>query len=167
MVYWFDPIPRIPQASPRSDDPRPAPPRKQEGVPMPLRRPVALLASLLALALALAGCQSDTAEFTTSFDPLVVFPAKASFAWDASASKLPDDPRIRELNLDPMIREAADGAFAARGWRPVTGAADFRLAYELGENRWSGPEGTTSVVSLSLFLTDSKNGRRVWSGYGR
>src|SRR5215471_3354753 len=132
---------------------------------MPLHRPIALLASLFTLGL--VACQSDTAEFSTSYDPLVVFPQQASFAWDPAASKLPDDPRIRELDLDPLIRQAADGAFAARGWRPVSGAADFRLAYELGENRWNGSEGSTSVVSLSLFLTDAKSGRRVWSGYGR
>ena len=132
---------------------------------MPIRRPSTLLAALLALAL--AACQSDTAEFSTSYDPLVVFPKNASFAWDATASRLPDDPRIRELELDPLIREAADGAFAARGWRPVRGAADYRLAYELGENRWTGPDGSTSMVTLSLFLVDAKSGRRVWSSYGR
>ncbi|MGH7342098.1 MAG: DUF4136 domain-containing protein [Candidatus Rokuibacteriota bacterium] len=138
-----------------------APP--EEGVPMLPAPLFALLAALLAF----AGCRSDTGEFTTSFDALATFPEKASFAWDAAACKLPDDPRIRELNLDPLIREAAEGAFTARGWQPAVGAAGYRLAYELGENRWHGPGGTTSVVSLSLFLTDAKNGRRVWSGYGR
>jgi len=131
---------------------------------MLLRASLAMLAALLVL----AACASDTADFTTSFDPLLTFPEKASFVWDPTACKLPADPRIRELNLDPLIRGAADGAFSARGGRPaVVGAADYRVAYELGENRWSGPDGTTSVVSLSLFLMDPKSSRRVWSGYGR
>jgi hypothetical protein len=128
-----------------------------------------ILSSLAAVLLtAAAGCTSDGIEVTTSADPLATFPAQGTFAWDDAANKLPKDARIQELNLDPLIKQAATGAFAARGYREVgSGSADFRLVYEVGENRWHGPEGVTSVVSISLLLKDPTSGRHVWLGFGR
>jgi hypothetical protein len=132
---------------------------------MSSRRPLAALAA--ALLAVVVGCGSSGIDVSTSADPLARFPAQATFGWDASASKMPDDPRIRELDLDPRIREAARAAFAARGYREVASGGDYRLSYEVGENRWYGPEGTTSVVSVSLMLVDAKTDRRVWLGFGR
>ena len=81
---------------------------------------------------------------------------------------MPKDERIQELNLAPLIKQAANEAFAARGYRQAaSGSAEFLLSYELGENRWSGPEGMSSVASISLILRDPKSGRQVWLGYGR
>lgn len=127
-----------------------------------------ILSSLAAALLTAVGCASDGIEVTTSADPLMTFPKQGTFVWDDSANKLPKDERIQELNLDPLIKQAANEAFAARGYRQVaSGAAEFLLAYELGENRWHGPEGTSSVVSISLILKEPKSGRQVWLGYGR
>jgi hypothetical protein len=129
-------------------------------------RPV--LSSLAAVLLTGAGCASDGIEVTTNADPLASFPAQGTFVWDDAANKLPRDERIQELNLDPLIRQAANEAFAARGYRKVASEpADFRLVYEVGENRWQGPDGVTSVVSISLILKDPKSGRHVWLGFGR
>jgi hypothetical protein len=133
---------------------------------MMLRRVIACLAAVLLAAA--AGCASDGTEVTTSADPLATFPSQGTFVWDDAANKLPKDERIQALDLDPLIRQAANGAFAARGYRPVASApADFRLSYELGENRWNGPDGMTSMVSISLLLKDPKSGRQVWLGFGR
>lgn len=127
------------------------------------------LASLAALALvSLAGCASKGIETSTSFDPLETFPRQATFVWDDAANRLPADARLEELDLDSMIRRAANEAFAVRGYTRVASApADYRLSYEVGENRWTGPEGVTSVVSISLLLKDAKTDRRVWLGFGR
>jgi hypothetical protein len=133
---------------------------------MPSRFRDALLAA--GFLVMLGGCRSNAIEVTTSFDPVATFPSQATFTWDEGASKLPDDPRIRELNLASLIQEAADGAFAARGYRRVAASpADYRLVYEVGENRWHGPEGTTSIFSVSLRLIDAKSNRHVWFGFGR
>ena len=133
-------------------------------MPSPCRD--ALLAAVFLVML--AGCRSNGVEVTTSFDPVATFPSQATFTWDDGASKLPDDPRIRELNLDSLIKEAANGAFGVRGYRRVAAApADYRLVYEVGENRWHGPEGTTSIFSVSLRLIDAKSNRHVWFGFGR
>jgi hypothetical protein len=130
-------------------------------------RPVVSFVAAILLAAA-AGCASDGVEVTTNADPLATFPSQGTFVWDDAGNKLPKDERIQELDLDPLIRQAANGAFAARGYREVASEpADFRLVYEVGENRWSGPDGVTSVVSISLILKDPKSGRHVWLGFGR
>ena len=117
---------------------------------------------------AIVGCASDDLQTSTVFDPLTQFPAAATFSWEAAANKLPSDERIRALDLDPLIREAANREFAARGYRMVTsGAADYRLSYQVAVNTWLGPDNSTSVASLSLLLVDAKQDRRVWLGYGR
>jgi hypothetical protein len=132
---------------------------------MTLRR---LTAGLAAALLSLAGCASDDLQVTTSFDPLATFPPQASFAWNDAANRLPQGDRLRELDLDPLIKQAANEAFTARGYRPaLSGPADYRLAYEVGENVWRGPEGVTSFATISLVLTTAKSDRRVWVGFAR
>ena len=135
---------------------------------------MALRSSLVGLLLVgcpllwIAGCASNGVQTSTSFDPLATFPSQASFVWDDAASRLPADARIAELDLGPLIQQAANEAFAVRGYRRVASPpADYRLSYEVGENRWYGPEGETSVVSVSLLLRDAKSDRRVWTGFGR
>ena len=133
---------------------------------MMLRLPPAPRVALLLVAL--AGCASDTLQTSTSFDPLATFPGQATFVWDDAASRLPEGERIAELDLDPLIKQAANEAFAVRGYERVASEpADYRLSYEVAENRWHGPEGVTSVVSISLLLKDAKSDRRVWLGFGR
>lgn len=128
-------------------------------------RTALLAAALLAWS---AGCASDKIQVTRSFDPVASFPEQATYSWNDAANKLPQDDRLRELDLDSLIRQAADEAFAARGYRRVDGpAGDFRLSYQLSENIWRGPEGMTSVASISLVLTTAKSGHRVWVGFGR
>ena len=129
------------------------------------RRSLAFLGALGAVALA---CASD--DFQTSFihDPLSEFPSQATFRWDAAANKLPADQRIAALDLDPLIREAANQQFSLRGYRLVSsGTPDYRLSYQVAVHTWLGPDNSSSVASLSLLLVDAKLDRRVWLGYGR
>ena len=63
----------------------------------------------------LAGCTSDDFNVSTTFDPLTPFPVQATYAWDDLANKLPKEPRLEPLDLDPLIKEAANEQFSARG----------------------------------------------------
>jgi hypothetical protein len=116
----------------------------------------------------IAGCASDGIEVSTTYDPLTSFPAQASYAWDDRANKLPSDPRIVELDLDPLVKRAAEEEFAARGYLAVaSGSPDYSLSYELVVHTWIGADNSRSVGSLSLLLVEADTGRRVWLGFGR
>lgn len=116
----------------------------------------------------LAGCASDGVEVSATYDPLTSFPAQASYAWDDRANKLPSDSRIGELDLDPLVKAAAEEELAARGYRVATsGSPDYRLSYELVVHTWIGADNSRSVASLSLLLVEADTGRRVWLGFGR
>ena len=127
--------------------------------------PLTLVALLLSV---LAGCASNGVEVSTTYDPLASFPAQASYAWDDRANKLPADPRLAALDLDPLIKQAATEELAKRGYRPATsGSPDYRLSYELVVHTWIVPDDSLSVGSLSLLLVDADSGRRVWLGFAR
>jgi hypothetical protein len=129
-----------------------------------------LSAFTLALLLlgSLAGCASDGVEVSTTYDPLTSFPAQATYRWDERANKLPTDPRIVALDLDPILKAAAEEEFAARGYRAaVAPPVDYRLSYELVVHTWIGADNSRSVGSLSMLLVEAETGRRVWLGFGR
>jgi hypothetical protein len=116
----------------------------------------------------LAGCSSDGIDVSTTFDPLTSFPTQASYAWDDLANKLPKEPRLQPLDLDSLIKEAANAEFAERGYRAVASESpDYRLSYELVVHTWIGPDNSRSVGSLSLMLVEAGTNRRVWLGFGR
>jgi len=117
----------------------------------------------------LVGCASDGVEVSTTFDPLTAFPARARYAWDVRANKLPSDPRLAQLDLDRIITEAADEEFALHGYQRATAAdaPQFHLSYEVAVHSWIGADNSRSVASLSLLFTEASTGRRVWLGFGR
>ena len=118
--------------------------------------------------LALIGCASDPIDVSTTFDPLTPFPAQATYLWDESANGLPDDPRINQMETDSLIREAANAEFARRSYQLSTGAsAHYKLSYDLAVHTWYGPDNSSSLGSLSLWLVDAATRRRVWMGYVR
>jgi hypothetical protein len=122
---------------------------------------------VLCLAVCVA-CASNKLETSTSFDPLAQFPDEATFSWDDAANRLPSNESLAALDLDPLIREAANAEMAKRGYRMVSsGSADYQLSYELAVNTWIGADNSSSVASLSLLLVDAKRGNKVWLGYGR
>jgi hypothetical protein len=135
----------------------------------PLRRSWLGFAALAtALPIALAGCASDDIAVSTTFDPLVRFPATATYAWDDAARSLPEDPRIDARSFDTLVKQAADQEFAARGYRAVaSGPANFRLSYQFVVHTWIGADNSRAVGSLSLLLAESRSRRRVWLGFGK
>ena len=130
---------------------------------MILRRTVLLL-----LGAALLACASDDAiPVSTSYDPLELFPARATYVWDDAAISLPNSPSIDPEQTDTLLRQVADEAFAARGYRAVAGGADYRLSYQYVVRTYQGPEGSRAVGSISLLLVEKASGRRVWTGFGQ
>jgi hypothetical protein len=128
------------------------------------RRVPCLVAATL---VALFGCANDAIPVSTNYDPLVRFPATATYAWDDKANSLPDDPAIEPESTDALLRSVADEAFATRGYRVVEGAsADYRLSYQYVVHTYIGTDVSRSLGSISLMLAD-KTGRRVWMGFGR
>lgn len=116
-----------------------------------------------------AGCAADSGRVpvSTAFDPLVRFPAQATWAWDRGKISLPEDPALEGLRLAEAVEQEAEAAFAARGYAlDTTGSPDFHLSYHLSVDSFIAADRSSSVVGLSLLLTDA-NGRRVWTGWGR
>ena len=114
------------------------------------------------------GCASDQIDVSTSFDPLIPFPARATYRWDEAANKLPDDQRLNAMETDSIFREAADAEFAARGYQvTATGSAHYKLSYDLAIHTWYAANNSSSQGSLSLWLVDAASNRRVWMGYVR
>jgi hypothetical protein len=130
------------------------------------RTPLPALAVLL---LALLACASDDAiPVSTNYDPLVRFPAQATYVWDDGANTLPDDPAIDRADIDALFKDVANEAFAARGYQLTGGpSANFRLSYQYVVHTYIGPDVSRSLGSLSLLLSDHASGRRVWMGFGR
>jgi hypothetical protein len=128
-----------------------------------------VLLPLAALLLPLLACASgDAIPVSTNYDPLVRFPAAASYVWDDAANTLPDDPAIDRADMDALFKDVVDEAFAARGYRVTPGpAADFRLSYQYVVHTYIGPDVSRSLGSLSLLMSDGTTGRRVWMGFGR
>jgi hypothetical protein len=127
-----------------------------------------VLALSIILLVHLAGCKSDDLSVSTNFDPLTSFPTQATYTWDDLANKLPKDPRLEPLDLDLLLKEAANEQFSDRGYRPATsGSPDYRLSYELTVHTWYGPDNSKSVGSLSLMLVEEGTNRRVWMGFAR
>ena len=125
------------------------------------------LALLIAVGLQLGGCASDGIETSTTFDPLHPFAAQATYVWDERSNRLPKDPRIQQLDLAPLITEAANTELSARGYRPVEGSANYRLSYDLAVHSWIGADNSRSIGSLSLILIEQASNHRVWLGYAR
>jgi hypothetical protein len=116
----------------------------------------------------LFACASDDAiPVSTNYDPLARFPAQATYVWDNAANSFPKNPDIDRKELDPLLKQVANEAFAARGYRVTTGSADFRLSYQFTVVSRRGVDESRATGSLSLLLTEASSGRRVWTGFGQ
>ena len=120
---------------------------------------------LVAALLAGLACASQEIPVSTTFDPLVRFPAQATFSWDESAISLPDLPD-RDAT-DALLREVAEEAFAARGYRAAAVPTNYRLSYDYEVVERLGPDVAKAIGSISILMTDASSGRRVWLGFGR
>ena len=123
----------------------------------------------LALILQLAGCASKDVQVTTTFDPLAVFPVTGTFQWDDKANRLPEDPRLgTSVNMDALIRTAANEQFAVRGYHLIeSGTPDYLLSYDFSVYTWIAADNSRSIGTVSLWLAEAATGHRVWVGYGR
>ena len=131
-------------------------------MPAPFR-----VGSLFAALIALVACaSSDKIPVSTNFDPLYPFPARSTYAWDEAANIFPNNPDIDRKEMDALLKDVANEAFAAHGYRVTTGPADYRLSYQFSVVSRRGVE-SVAVGSLSLLLTEAKSGRRVWTGFGQ
>jgi hypothetical protein len=121
---------------------------------------------LVVLLCGLAACASKQPLVGVSFDPLEPFPERASWRFDPTANVLPDDPRIRSLDLGPMLEQAITAELGAHGYTPAgSQVADYVVSYELSLTTRVRPETSISVASLSLLLRDAKTRRRVWIAF--
>ena len=128
-----------------------------------LPRSVLVLSAVL-----LAGCATrDDVSVTHAYDPLVRFPAEATYSWNVAASSLPDDPALDRGEIDALLKDVANEAFAARGYRVAPPPAPYELSYHYVVNTRIAADRSKSVGSLSLQLAESASGRRVWVGFGR
>ena len=126
-----------------------------------------LIAAGLVLLL-LAGCASDNINASSAFDPLHPFPSQASYTWDATANRLPDNARLEQLDLHTLITEAANEEFSLRGYRQAAARSPtFRLSSQLAVYTWIGAGNSTSIASLALTINEAGSGRRVWMGFAR
>lgn len=125
--------------------------------------------STLIAGLVCVACAGDKIPVSVAFDPVVRFPAQATYAWDRAAIRLPTDPHIVELHPERLIEELAEEAFAARGYTRVNDpqAADYLLSYHLQVATFIGADASNSSAVLSLLLVEPKTERRVWMGWGR
>jgi len=132
-------------------------------VPAPFRVG-ALVVSLVAL---VACASNDAIPVSTNHDPLFEFPASATYAWDDAANTFPNNPGIDRKEMDALLKDVINEAFAARGYRVTTGAADFRLSYQFAVQSRRGVEESFAMGTLSLLMTEKSSGRRIWTGFGQ
>lgn len=131
---------------------------------MPQRRPKRLSLALV-LVTGLACASQEGIPVSSTYDPLTRFPAQATYSWDEAEISLPDIPD--RAATDALFREVAEEAFAARGYRVGKPPTHYRLSYEYNVTERLGPDVAKAIGSVSILLTDSSNGRRVWLGFGR
>ena len=105
----------------------------------------------------------------STHDPLVVFPAEATWAWDEADNRLPNAEIVRTLDLDSVIREAATAAFAERGYVEASSGApaQYLLSYDVGLGEVITQTSSRAVGSVSLHLVEARTGHRVWVGFVR
>ena len=128
-----------------------------------------LFALIAALALVFgAGCASDGDSIGATFDPLTEFPATATWKWDETANRIPDDDRIDAEQLDVRVRQSVAAEFAARGYTETAASPPtYLLSYDVGVNTWISRTEARAIGTLSVLMRDATNDRRVWLGFVR
>jgi len=128
-----------------------------------LKRITLILAVLLLLSA--SGCGRKRVGAT--YDPFVIFPATAQWAWDEGMNRLPTDPSTVELNLRAVVRDVITEGLAKRGYTmaPEDGKVDFLVHYQVGFGKRIGPDSVKGFGSLSLTLVDVSSNRDAWVGF--
>jgi hypothetical protein len=112
------------------------------------------------------GCAKNVGS---TYDPLAIFPAQATWSWDPTEIIIPSDERLDTLNINEIVRESIVEGFAERGYTeaPIGSKAPYLLAYEIGIGRTITRTRATAIGSLSVSLVESNSNRRVWVGFIR
>lgn len=110
------------------------------------------------------GC-SRTVRY--NYDPLAIFPATATWAWNDARNILPAHPSMKTLHVDRIFREVVEDAFAQRGYEmvPRGSEAEYEVHYEIGLGMQVGGKQRPAVATASIELTEIATGRRVWVGF--
>jgi hypothetical protein len=130
---------------------------------MRLLERITLVVAVVAL-LSSSGCAKKVGA---TYDPFVLFPATAQWAWDEALNQLPDDPSITALNIRTLVRETITEGLATRGYAmaPQGGKVDFRVHYQVGLGKIIKPDSVEGYGSLSLTLVEVSTNRDVWVGF--
>lgn len=121
--------------------------------------------ALAALAGAALACSS--LETGVSYDPLEVFPPKAAWTWHEPGLVLPDDPRLAELGLGPILEDAISSELARRGYQRGLRDVRYLVAYQLRVSTRTRPEESISIATLSLLVLEPDTLHTLWSGFAR
>ena len=94
---------------------------------------ITLVLAFIAL-LSASGC---TRRIGATYDPFLMFPATAQWAWDEGMNRIPEDPSMAALNIRTLVRETITKGLARRGYAlaPKGGKVDFRVHYQVGIGR--------------------------------
>lgn len=131
---------------------------------MRLTKRITLILAVLAL-LGSFGCAPKRTGAT--YDPFVVFPPTAQWAWDEGLNRLPTDPSMEQLNISTIVRDTITVGLAKRGYTmaPEGEKADFLAHYQVGIGRRIDRSSVKGFGSLSLTLVDPSTSRVVWVGF--
>jgi hypothetical protein len=133
---------------------------------MRLTKRITLILAVISL-LSAAGCGPK--RIGATYDPFVMFPSTAQWAWDEGLNRLPTDPSLADLNIRTIVRETITKGLAKRGYTmaPEGEKADFLAHYQVGIGKKIEASSVKGYGSLSLTLVDTSTGRDVWVGFVR
>jgi hypothetical protein len=131
---------------------------------MPLLKRITLVLAAIAL-LSSFGCGPKRTGAT--YDPFVVFPATAQWAWDEGLNRVPADQSITDLNIRSIVRDIITKGLAKRGYSmaPDGGKVDYRVHYQVGTGKRIEQTSVKGYGSLSLTLVDASTDQDVWVGF--
>jgi hypothetical protein len=131
---------------------------------MPLLKRITLVLAAIAL-LSSFGCGPKRTGAT--YDPFVVFPATAQWAWDEGLNRVPADQSITDLNIRNIVRDIITKGLAKRGYSmaPEGGKVHYRVHYQVGIGRRIEKKSVKGYGSLSVTLVDASTNQEVWVGF--
>jgi hypothetical protein len=131
---------------------------------MPLLKRITLVLAAIAL-LSSFGCGPKRTGAT--YDPFVVFPATAQWAWDEGLNRVPADQSITDLNIRNIVRDIITKGLAKRGYSmaPEGGKVHYRVHYQVGIGKRIEKTSVKGYGSLSVTLVDASTDQDVWVGF--
>ena len=115
----------------------------------------------------LLGSSGCATRIGATYDPFLVFPATAQWAWDEGMNRVPQSPSMTALNIRAVVRDTITEGLARRGYTmaPEGGKVDFQVHYQVGIGKIIKPNSVKAYGSLSLTLVDVTTNRNAWVGF--